>query len=138
MGQQSTGYDGAGNIVGYTDSVMGGWGFGYDTLYRMTSESATRGAYAGVQASWGYDAFGNRTAETFSGSSQMPMPTSSTASYNASNQINSSSLMLGAAVQYDASGDVTEDNQNQYLYNGDGQVCAVKIAMHMWAACHCG
>jgi RHS repeat-associated protein len=34
--------------------------------------------------------------------------------------------MLGAPVQYDASGDVTEDNQNQFLYNGDGQVCAVK------------
>ncbi len=126
VGQQPTGYDGVGNIVGYTDSVMGRWGFSYDPLYRMTSGSAATGAYAGVQASWGYDAFGNRTAETFSGSSQMPMPTSSTASYNANNQISASSLMLGAPVQYDASGDVTEDNQNQFLYNGDGQVCAVK------------
>lgn len=126
LGQQPTGYDGVGNIVGYTDSVMGGWGFSYDPLYRMTSGSAATGAYAGVQASWGYDAFGNRQSETFSGTSQMPMPTSSTASYNANNQISSSSLMLGAAVQYDASGDVTQDNQNLYLYNGDGQVCAVK------------
>jgi len=56
----------------------------------------------------------------------MPMPTSSTASYNTNNQVSGTSLMLGAALQYDASGDVTEDNQNQYLYNGDGQLCAVK------------
>jgi len=33
--------------------------------------------------------------------------------------------MLGAAVQYDASGDVTQDNQNKYLYDGDGRLCAV-------------
>ncbi len=125
-GQQPTGYDGVGNVVGYTDSVMGGWGFSYDPLYRLTGGSATTGAYAGLQTSWGYDAFGNRQSETFSGTTQMPMPTNSTASYNANNQISGSSLMLGAAVQYDAAGDVTEDNQNQYLYNGDGQPCAVK------------
>jgi hypothetical protein len=55
----------------------------------------------------------------------MPLPTSSTASYNANNQISGTSLMLGTALQYDASGDVTADNQNQYLYDGDGRVCAV-------------
>jgi RHS repeat-associated protein len=33
--------------------------------------------------------------------------------------------MLGAAVQYDASGDVTADNQNKYIYDGDGRLCAV-------------
>jgi RHS repeat-associated protein len=126
VSQQPTGYDGVGNIVGYTDSVMGGWGLSYDPLYRMTSGSATTGSYAGLQASWGYDPFGNRQSETFSGTTQMPMPTSSTASYNTNNQISGSSLMLGAAVQYDASGDVTQDNQNQYLYDGDGRLCAVK------------
>jgi RHS repeat-associated protein len=126
VGQQPTGYDGVGNVVGYTDSVMGGWGFSYDPLYRLTAGNATSGSYAGLQASWGYDPFGNRTSESFSGTTQMPMPTSSTASYSTNNQISSSSLMLGAPVQYDASGDVTEDNQNQYLYNGDGRLCAVK------------
>src|SRR5579875_2188257 len=77
VGQQPTGYDGVGNVVGYTDSVMGGWGFSYDPLSRLTSGSATTGAYAGIQTGWSYDAFGNRQSETFSGSSQMPMPTSS-------------------------------------------------------------
>ena len=126
MGQQPAGYDGVGNVAGYTDSVMGGWGFSYDPLHRMTAGNATSGAYAGLQASWSYDQFGNRTGETFSGTTQMLMPTSSTASYNTYNQINGSSLMSGGPVQYDAAGDVTEDNQYTYLYNGDGQVCAVK------------
>jgi len=127
-GQQPTGYDADGNVVGYTDSVMGTWNMsgGYDPLDRLTSASATSGEYAGLQMSWSYDPFGNRTAESLSGTTQMPMPTSSTASYNANNQVSGTSLMLGAALQYDASGDVTEDNQNQYLYNGDGQLCAVK------------
>ncbi len=42
------------------------------------------------------------------------------------NQITSTSL---GTVQYDSAGDVTQDNQNQYLYNGDGQLCAVKSLM---------
>lgn len=127
-GSQPTGYDAGGNIVGYTDSVMGSWSFGYDTLNRMQSSSATSGAYSGLQTSWGYDQFGNRTGETFSGSSNMPLQTSSTASYNVNNQISGTSLMLGAALQYDPSGDgdVTADNQNQYLYDGDGRLCAVR------------
>lgn len=125
VGQQPTGYDGVGNIVGYTDSVMGHWGFGYDTLYRMTSGSATTGAYAGLQTSWGYDAFGNRQSEAFSGTTQMPMPTNSTYSYNVSNSNRIDGTSLGT-VTYDATGDVTQDNMNLYLYNGDGQVCAVK------------
>jgi RHS repeat-associated protein len=105
---------------------MGGWGFGYDTLNRLQSSSVTSGTYTGIQTSWGYDAFGNRTSENFSGSSNVLLPTASSASYNTNNQISGSSLMLGAAVQYDALGDVTADNQNQYLYDGDGRMCAVR------------
>lgn len=122
-GSQPTGYDAAGNIVGYTDSVMGGWSFGYDTLNRIQSSSVTSGAYAGLQTSWGYDAFGNRMSENFSGSSNALLPTSSSASYNANNQISLSSL---GSAQYDASGAVIADNQNQYLYDGDGRMCAVR------------
>ena len=61
----TTGYDAAGNVVGYTDSVMGGWGFGYDTLNRLQSSSITSGTYTGLQIGWGYDPFGNRTSDTF-------------------------------------------------------------------------
>jgi RHS repeat-associated protein len=118
-------YDAVGNIVGYTDSVMGIWSMSgsYDQLNRLTSTSATAGSYSGLQMSWSYDAFGNRTSESLSGTAQMPVPTSSSTAYNASNRISSTSL---GSVGYDAAGNVTQDNQNQYLYDGDGRVCAVK------------
>jgi len=121
-------YDSVGNIVGYTDSVMGTWSMsgGYDQLNRLTLASSTVGVYSGLQMNWGYDAFGNRTSESLSGTAQMPVPTSSTTAYNASNQVSSTSL---GSVGYDASGNVTEDNQNQYLLDGDGRVCAVKNLM---------
>jgi len=125
-----TGYDAVGNIVGYTDSVMGTWSMasGYDQLNRLTAASATSGTYAGLNITWGYDAFGNRTSETFSGSTGLSLPTSSTTSYNVSNSNRIDSTSLGT-VTYDASGDVTRDNQNQYLLDGDGRVCAVKNTM---------
>ncbi|MBT9333387.1 chitobiase/beta-hexosaminidase C-terminal domain-containing protein [Paracidobacterium acidisoli] len=124
-GSQPTGYDAVGDIVGYSDSVMGNWSMsgGYDPLYRLTSASATSGAYTGLQINWGYDAFGNRTSETYGGTTNVPVPTSSTASYSANNWIASTSL---GSVSYDASGDVTSDNQSQYLYDGEGRVCAVQ------------
>ena len=127
-GSQPTGYDAVGNIVGYTDSVMGTWSMasGYDPLNRLTAASVSAGTYAGLQVSWGYDNFGNRTSESYSGSTSVSLPTSSTVAYNASNQIQSTSL---GSVQYDSAGGVTQDNQNQYLYDGDGRVCAVKNLM---------
>jgi RHS repeat-associated protein len=68
-------------------------------------------------------------SETFSGSSNMPMPTSSSSGYNANNQIESSSLQMGGsggAPIYDAAGDVLQDNQNKYLYDPNGRVCATQ------------
>lgn len=124
-GQTPTGYDAVGNIVGYTDSVMGAWSMsgGYDTLNRLTAASATSGPYSGLQIAWGIDAFGNRTSETFSGSTSVSVPTNSTTVYNVNNQISSTSL---GSVVYDAAGNVTQDNQNQYLLDGDGRVCAIR------------
>ena len=40
---------------------------GYDSLNRLIAASATSGPYAGLQATWNYDSFGNRTFENFSG-----------------------------------------------------------------------
>jgi RHS repeat-associated protein len=54
------------------------------------------------------------------------LPTSSSSSYNANNQISISTL---GSAQYDTAGGVTVDNQNQYLYDGDGRVCAVRNLM---------
>ncbi len=98
-GSAPTGYDANGNVVGYTDSVMGTWSMsgGYDQFNRLTSASATSGVYAGLQMNWGYDPFGNRTSSTSSGTAQMPVPSNSTVAYNNSaryNQISSTSLGL--------------------------------------------
>jgi RHS repeat-associated protein len=56
------------------------------------------------------------------------LPTSSTTFYNANNQISSTTL---GSVQYNPAGGggVTLDNQNQYLYDGDGRICAVRNLM---------
>jgi RHS repeat-associated protein len=54
---------------------------------------------------------------------QISVPTSSTASYNANNQVQSTSLMLGGPLGYDAAGDVTQDNQNKYYYDAEGRIC---------------
>jgi RHS repeat-associated protein len=124
----ASGYDGVGNVLSYTDSVMGTWSMagGYDSLNRLTTASASAGPYAGLQTGWSYDSFGNRTAQSFSGSVTAPMPTSTTAAYSANNQVSSASLMLGAPLPYDAAGDVTQDNQNAYLYDAEGRVCAAE------------
>lgn len=128
------GYDPVGNLLNYNDSVTGTWSMtdgdgdgGYDTLNRLIAASATSGPYAGLQATWNYDSFGNRTFENFSGdlasSSAPPIPPSSWAQYNANNQVQSSST--GVTPSYDGSGDVIQDDQNQYLYDADGRICAV-------------
>jgi RHS repeat-associated protein len=108
--------------------VNGTWSFGfsgYDALNRLVSGSASAGHFAGLQMGWSYDSFGNRTSETFGGSSGALLPTSSSAQYNANNQVSASSLMSGAGLVYDAAGDVTQDNMNQYRYDAEGRVCAV-------------
>jgi len=125
----NNGYDAAGNLTGYTDSVMGVWGFSYDPLNRLVTATAASNApapYASNFGCWNYDAFGNRTSESMSttpcGSS--PMPMISWAHYNGNNQFTNTSQALGG-VAYDASGDVLNDGVNQYLYDGEGRICAV-------------
>ena len=60
---------------------------------------------SGLTASWSYDAFGNRTSETFGGTSSVPLPMSSTAQYSdGTNHVTSSSLMSGNPLYYDAEG----------------------------------
>src|SRR5690348_2049723 len=100
---------------------------GYDSLNRLTGAQATAGgAYNGLQVSWSYDPFGNRTAESFSGNDQgnAPVPPSTSASYNANNQVQS--VGSGVVPTYDAAGDALTDTQNQqYLYDAEGRICAV-------------
>lgn len=126
----TSGYDAAGNIVAYTDSVTGTWDMttgGYDNLNRLTATQATAGPYQGLQASWSYDGFGNRTLENFGGTlvnqSPPPIPGSTAFSYNNYNQIQTANP--APAPTYDTGGNVVRDSENQYAYDGEGRLCAV-------------
>jgi RHS repeat-associated protein len=125
------GYDANGNLLKATDFVMGMWTYTYDNLNRLSSATAptpqptgVNASYGGIQTAWGYDNFGNRLSESSSvvpGTSPAPqasMPAATSATYTTSNQMNS--------VAYDAAGDVTNDGLNQYLYDAEGRVCALK------------
>jgi RHS repeat-associated protein len=141
------GYDPAGNLLSYTDTVMGSWNFNYDTLNRLAGASDTAPANPSNQRvsshlpyyCWSYDAFGNRTLQSGSstpfGNGSIGSPACQTegatvstwASYNANNQITGSSQAPGGPV-YDPSGAgyILNDGVNQYLYDAEGRICAVK------------
>jgi RHS repeat-associated protein len=135
------GYDSAGNLLSYTDTVMGTWNFTYDTLNRLAgaADAPPTGATTTLpnvspNYCWSYDAFGNRTMQAgssaaFSNSATCTADSSATlisawATYNAKNQIIGTPQSPAGPV-YDASGDVTDDGKNQYLYDAEGRICAV-------------
>jgi RHS repeat-associated protein len=123
-------YDGVGNLASYTDSVMGAWNFSYDSLNRLVSShntavSSATPQFAGNYGCWSYDSFGNRLSQAMSTTPcNATPPLTSWASYNASNQFTATSAAPGG-VPYDPAGDVTNDGLNQYLYDGEGRICAV-------------
>jgi len=126
------GYDGVGNLRNYTDSVTGTWNpsNGYDTLNRLVSTQNTAASslapqFAGNYGCWSYDAFGNRLSETISTTSCTGSLTpTSWATYNANNQFTGTNQSPGG-VPYDPAGNMLNDGVNQYLYDGDGRICAV-------------
>jgi RHS repeat-associated protein len=123
----SVSYDGVGNTISLSDSVMGNWTYQYDTLNRLlTTGQVSGGPYNADYGCWTYDGFGNRTAEAISATACNSSPSPiNWAHYNTSNQITGTGPMP-AGNDYDAAGDVTDDGYNQYLYDGAGRICAVK------------
>ena len=133
----SGGYDGVGNLKTYTDSVMGAWAFNYDTLNRLTTATDNQPNNPNGYYCWGYDAFGNRTVQAGSSAAFVSGSPNCTPASGASvtsawanlssannNQLASTS-QAPAGVTYDAAGNVLNDGMNQYLYDGDGRICAV-------------
>jgi hypothetical protein len=106
---------------------MGTWTFTYDALNRLISGAPAAGnqSNGGLSLCWGYDSFGNRTAQSAQ-SAACPTPLPPTANYNAGNQVTWTSVN-GAVngLAYDPAGNVTGDNLNTYLYDGEGRICAV-------------
>jgi YD repeat-containing protein len=150
----NNGYDHASNLLGYTDTVMGTWSFSYDTLNRLAGAADTapvpppanlQPVNPNTSYCWAYDAFGNRLQQAGSNAAFQsnsgganPCQPQSSASYSntcaqyngtvngtGNNQISASSQNVNQAKGYDASGDVTYDGQNQYLYDAEGRICAV-------------
>jgi RHS repeat-associated protein len=128
------GYDGVGNVTGYTDSVNGGpWSLTYDSLNRLATANGSQDDNIYPSYCWQYDSFGNRLWQTSS-----PTPYATTAgganactvttgpsfgaSYNTRNQIS------GGLYSYDAAGNIYADSTtgNSYLYDGEGRICAMQ------------
>jgi len=131
----SGGYAPNGNILEYTDSVIGTWSYTYDGLNRLMSAVPGSNApteYTGKRACWTYDALGNRLLEAFSTVACNAGPTPQTVNtYNPANsQLSSSTLssytLAANSVGYDAAGDVTFDGNNNYWYDAEGRLCAVQ------------
>jgi RHS repeat-associated protein len=137
-------YDGVGNVINYSDSVMGNWGFIYDSLNRLEAANPSSGSYNGQFLCWAYDSFGNRTAESLQTTACPAYETSlpATVSYvNSSNQPTNtnqpqSAWGIGAGAGYNfngifryyADGGVKQDPLNHYLYDAEGRLCAVRSA----------
>ena len=135
--QYNTQFDSANNLTSDIDQVMGTWGFQYDTLNRLMGATANETGNPNTNYCWGYDSFGNRTIQAGSNAAfQVGSPSctpAGTASYTGTwahyssannNRLDNTSQAVGG-VSYDASGDVVNDGLNQYLYDGEGRICAV-------------
>jgi len=123
------GYAPNGNLMNYSDLNTGTWSMQYDSLNRLRSASSTAGTYNGANIQWQYDSFGNRKAQTISGSSvDLPLTTTTqTMEYaDGTNRITSSSIPGVDSSAFDVSGNLHSDGLNNISYDAEGHVCAVQ------------
>ena len=140
-GTATTGYAANGNLLSYSDTLNGiadTWNFTansmpcYQPLNRITCANATAGPWGpvdnqpGLSLSWAYDSFGNRTTQTVSGSPSLPAPQTESAQYTTSNNHVTFATTAPNGFSYDNAGNVTDDGINQYAYDGEGRLCAVR------------
>jgi RHS repeat-associated protein len=124
-------YDEVGNLLGYSDSVMGASGFNYDTLNRLVSGATTPPGGPVTNYCWAYDPFGNRTTQSLQ-VQPCPAQGASVFAYDANNHVSGVIPPGGtqpspSPLAYDPAGNVTVDlrTSTQYLYDGEGRICAV-------------
>jgi RHS repeat-associated protein len=114
--------------MAHSDTVMGDWAFQYDSLNRLTAAAPAANVPTSLQnvmGCYGYDGFGNRTLAGITSSDCMGT-NSATASYNANNQVTWTTVNAATSgFSYDQAGNVLNDGQNKYLYDGEGRLCAV-------------
>jgi RHS repeat-associated protein len=126
------------NLAGDTDLVMGTWNFTYDNLNRLSNATDTQPGNLYPNYCWSYDNWGNRTAQMSStgaisgGGSTACQTQSSTfingfATYNSNNQLTGTPQLASfPSGDPDLAGKVIYDGANQYLYDGEGRICAVQ------------
>jgi RHS repeat-associated protein len=113
----TVGYDGAGNVSSFNDSVAGSGTVLNDALHRFSSFTGTvNGKSASFQET--YDNFGNRQNEyyTYNGVQNQPSPYFH---FKAGN--NHADELSG---NYDAAGNLKNDGTNMYLYDAENRLCA--------------
>lgn len=129
----ASGYDPAGNLVAYTDSVNGTWTFTYDSLNRLATASGSQADNPNPNYCWQYDNFGNRLWQTSSGTAFSSSdggvnacPVSSGPSFGTSYY--TSNQIADGLHTYDGAGNMTLDSTtgNSYLYDAEGRICAVR------------
>lgn len=138
----STGYDGVGNLLSYTDTVMGSWTFKYDTLNRLAGATANQPNNPNTNYCWSYDEYGNRTMQAasnaaFETGSPTCAPQSGASYYPSWVHVDTNNRVIGTpqspdngpahpGLLYDTSGDLTNDGvSNQYRYDAEGRICAM-------------
>ena len=121
---------------------MGAWNYTYDMLNRLATASSNQPGNPDPNYCWSYDAFGNRTTQM---SANVPFPNgqggtnvcSTTGSLGQNSWANQStannnrivnSSQAPGGIPYDAAGNSLNDGINQYLYDGEGRICAVGSA----------
>ena len=104
-------------MTGYNDSVEGSWTASYDAVHRLVkSTGTTNGVAATFQQT--YDHFDNRNVEylTYNGVQSQPTPYLNFTTGN----------NRAASSTYDNAGNLLSDGTNNYLYDAENRLCAVK------------
>jgi len=118
-------YDTAGNITA-KNTEHGNYGYGYDSLDRLTSAIYPASQSALTNEDFGYDKVGNRI--THNGNTVNPW------SYNANNELLSRPNVTYA---YDANGSQTKKTESgaatDYIYNGENRLAQVKQGVNLVA-----
>src|SRR5260370_29560845 len=104
-----------GNLVSFSASGAQNFNrnYAYDTLNRLQSMSAPGDACSGL--SWTYDAWANRTDQSVTGGSCNPFH----------QPVDTNNKLSGAAYQYDAAGNMTNDGSHAYTYDAENHLIAV-------------
>jgi RHS repeat-associated protein len=111
-----------GDVLSMTDYVMGTWTYSYDDFNRLSSGTAADdgGVDGGLTLSWTYDRYGNRWTQTATGTGNASAVQPNLAFYGNNNQV--------SGWDYDAAGNLTNDNRNTYAYDAEGRITSLNSA----------